>query len=137
MLKDCKIIDLPVIKDQRGNLCFIEANKQIPFGINRVYYLYDIPAGSERGGHAHKALHQLIIAISGAFDILLEDGAGKKTIHMNRSDKGLYICPMIWREINNFSSGAVCLVLASDFFDENDYYRDYFKFISEVSKLKI
>lgn len=134
MLEDCKIIELPVIKEPRGNLSFIEANKHIPFGIERVYYLYDVPGGSERGGHAHKALHQLIIAISGSFDIHLDDGVSKKTIHMNRSYNGLYVCPMIWREIDNFSSGAVCLVLASDFYDEDDYYRDYGNFIQDVNK---
>ena len=130
MLEDCKIIELPVIKEPRGNLSFVEANKHIPFGIERVYYLYDVPGGAERGGHAHKALHQLIIAISGSFDIHLDDGVSKKSIHMNRSYNGLYVCPMIWREIDNFSSGAVCLVLASDFYDERDYYRDYMEFHS-------
>ncbi len=135
MLEDCKIIELPVIKDPRGNLSIVEANKHIPFGIERIYYLYDIPGGAERGGHAHKALHQLIIAISGSFDIHLDDGISKKTIHMNRSYNGLYVCPMIWREINNFSSGAVCLVLASDFYSEEDYYRNYNEFINIVGKL--
>jgi hypothetical protein len=91
-----------------------------------------VPGGAERGGHAHKALHQLIIAISGSFDIHLDDGHEKKTIHMNRSYYGLYVCPMMWREIDNFSSGAVCMVLASNYFDEDDYYRDYSKFISDV-----
>jgi hypothetical protein len=132
MLEDCKIIELPVIKEPRGNLSFVEANKHIPFGIERVYYLYDVPGGAERGGHAHKALHQLIIAISGSFDIHLDDGVNKKTIHMNRGYNGLYVCPMIWREIDNFSSGAVCLVLASDLYHEDDYHRDYDRFISEV-----
>jgi uncharacterized RmlC-like cupin family protein len=110
-------------------LCFIEASKQIPFGIERVYFIYDVPAGSERGGHAHKKLQQLIIAVSGSFDIHLDDGIGKKTIPMDRGNQGLYICPMIWREIDNFSSGAVCLVLASYKYDEEDYFRDYKKFV--------
>lgn len=132
MLEDCKIIELPVIKEPRGNLSIVEANKHIPFGIQRIYYLYDVPGGAERGGHAHKELQQLIIAISGSFDIHLDDGVSKKTIHMNRSYNGLYVCPMIWREIDNFSSGAVCLVLASDFYDEADYYRDYVEFHSIV-----
>jgi hypothetical protein len=91
-----------------------------------------VPGGSERGGHAHKALHQLIIAMSGSFDIHLDDGHGKKTVHMNRSYYGLYVCPMIWREIDNFSSGAVCMVLASDYYSELDYYRHYDQFISDV-----
>jgi len=91
--------------------------------------LYDVPGGSERGGHAHKKLHQLIVAISGSFDVIIDDGKSKKRIHLNRSYQGLYICPMIWRELDNFSSGAVCMVLASDYYDENDYYRDYASYI--------
>lgn len=134
MIDDCKIIDLPMIKNPKGNLTFIEAGRQIPFDIRRVYYLYDIPGGEERGGHAHRALHQLIIAMSGSFDIRLDDGRAKKTVHMNRSYYGLYICPMIWREIDNFSSGAVCMALASEFYDEADYYRDYDQFIRDVRK---
>lgn len=133
MINDCKTIDLPKISDPRGNLTFVEGGRHIPFDIKRVYYLYDVPGGAERGGHAHKALHQLIIAMSGSFDIHLDDGHEKKTIHMNRSYNGLYVCPMMWREIDNFSSGAVCMVLASNYFDEDDYYRDYSKFISDVN----
>lgn len=125
----CNIIDLPKIADQRGNLTFIEGGYQIPFAIERVYYLYDVPGGSERGGHAHKELHQLIIAISGSFDVILDDGKSKKRVHLNRSYNGLYVCPMIWRELCNFSSGSVCLVLASNKYDEADYYRDYAEFI--------
>lgn len=131
-LEDCKMIDLPKINNRKGNLTFIEAGRHVPFEIKRVYYLYDVPGGSDRGGHAHKALHQLIIAISGSFDIHLDDGRSKKTVHLNRSFNGLYLCPMIWREISNFSSGAVCLVVASDFYDEQDYYRDYHAFLKEV-----
>jgi hypothetical protein len=134
MIDDCKIIDLPMIKNPKGNLTFIEAGRQIPFDIRRVYYLYDIPGGEDRGGHAHRALHQLIIAMSGSFDIHLDDGRAKKIVHMNRSYYGLYICPMIWREIDNFSSGAVCMALASEFYDEADYYRDYDQFIRDVRK---
>jgi len=133
-LNTCQIFDLPRINDPRGNLSFIEANRHIPFDIRRVYYLYDVPGGAERGGHAHKALHQLIIAMSGSFDIHLDDGYAKKTIHMNRSYYGLYVCPMIWREIDNFSSGAVCMVLASEYYDELDYYREYNDFISDVKR---
>ena len=132
MLEQCQIIDLPKVNDPRGNLTFIEGERHIPFGIKRVYYLYDVPGGAEQGGHAHKDLHQLIIAVSGSFDILLDDGHSKKTMHMDRSYYGLYVCPMIWREINNFSSGAVCMVLASEYYDELDYYRDYTKFIRDV-----
>lgn len=133
-LHKCQIFDLPRINDPRGNLTFIEANRHIPFDIRRVYYLYDVPAGSERGGHAHKALHQLIIAISGSFDIHLDDGQARKTVHMNRNYNGLFVCPMIWREIDNFSSGAVCMVLASDYYDEGDYYRNYADFINDTKK---
>lgn len=131
----CQIVDLPRINDPRGNLTFVEAKRHIPFDIRRVYYLYDVPGGAERGGHAHKALHQLIIAMSGSFDIHLDDGHAKKTVHMNRSYYGLYVCPMIWREIDNFSSGAVCMVLASDYYDEQDYYRDYNSFMIDVQKV--
>ena len=125
----CKIIDLPKINDPRGNLTFVEGGNQIPFDIQRVYYLYDVPGGAERGGHAHKGLHQPIIAMSGSFDVVLDDGANKKRVHLNRSYSGLYVCPMIWRELDNFSSGSVCMVLASNKYDEEDYYRDYAEFM--------
>jgi len=134
MIKDCKIVELPKIDDPRGSLTFIEADRHIPFSFQRVYYLYDVPGGAERGGHAHKALHQLIIAMSGSFDIHLDDGLEKKTVHLNRSYYGLYVPPMMWREIDNFSSGSVCMVLASDYYDELDYYRDYGKFCEDAKK---
>jgi hypothetical protein len=123
------MIDLPKITDQRGNLTFIEGGHQVPFTIQRVYYLYDVPGGSERGGHAHKDLHQLIVAMSGSFDVVLNDGQNMRRVHLNRSYNGLYVCPMIWRELDNFSSGAVCMVLASNYYDEADYYRDYEDFL--------
>ena len=129
-LKECRIIDLPKISDPRGNLTFIEGERHIPFDIQRVYYLYDVPGGAERGGHAHKGLHQLIIAMSGNFDVVLDDGYHKKRFHLNRSYYGLYLCPMIWRELDNFSSGSVCLVLASNLYDEDDYYRNYQQFLA-------
>lgn len=132
-INSCTIINLPKISEPRGNLTFIEGPEgasHIPFGIKRVYYLYDVPGGAERGGHAHKDLHQLIVAMSGSFDIVLDDGFSKKRFHLNRSYQGLYICPMIWREMDNFSSGAVCMVLASNFYDESDYYRDYKEFLA-------
>ena len=125
----CRYIDLPKIQDTRGNLTFIEGNNHSPFNIQRVYYLYDVPGGAERGGHAHKALHQLIIAMSGSFDVVLDDGKEKKRYHLNRSYNGLYVCPMIWRELDNFSSGSVCMVLASNTYDEDDYYRDYKEYL--------
>jgi WxcM-like, C-terminal len=128
-LEDCKIIGLPRITDPRGNLTFIEGNHHVPFDIKRVYYLYDVPGGAERGGHAHKELQQLIIAMSGSFDVVLDDGNVKHRFHLNRSYYGLYIGPMVWRELDNFSSGSVCMVLASIPYDESDYYRDYDEFI--------
>jgi hypothetical protein len=121
----CRTIELPVIHDARGNLTFIEGERHIPFSIQRVYYVYDVPGGSERGGHAHKGLHQLIIAMSGSFDVILDDGSERKRFHLNRSYFGLYVCPMIWRELDNFSSGSVCMVLASNRYDEDDYYRSF------------
>jgi dTDP-4-dehydrorhamnose 3,5-epimerase-like enzyme len=131
-IKDCKIIDLPKIADPRGNLTFIEGGRHAPFEIKRVYYLYDVPGGAERGGHAHKGLHQLIIAMSGSFDIVLDDGREKKRFHLNRSYYGLYVCPMIWREMDNFSSGSVCLVLASQLYAPADYYRDHAEFLKVI-----
>jgi len=124
----CEIMQLPKIQDPRGNLTFIEGGNHIPFDILRVYYLYDVPGGSERGGHAHKELHQFIIAMSGSFDIVLDDGEKKKRVHLCRSYYGLYVPPMIWREIDNFSTSSVCMVLASNRYDESDYYRDYTEF---------
>lgn len=128
----CQIIALPKISDPRGNLTFIEGGRHIPFSIQRVYYLYDVPGGSERGGHAHKELQQLIIAISGSFDVIIDDGKVKKRIHLCRSYYGLFLCPMIWRELDNFSSGSVCMVLASNKYDEADYYRDYSEFLDAL-----
>lgn len=132
MLVDCKLLELPKIADPRGNLTFVENQTHIPFNIKRVYYTYDVPGGAERGGHAHKELIQLIIAMSGSFDITLDDGFEKQKFHLNRSYFGLYVCSMIWREIDNFSSGSVCMVLASEFFDEADYYREYQDFLNAV-----
>ena len=126
----CEIIQLPQITDARGNLSFIEGGRHVPFDIARVYYLYDVPGGAERGGHAHKGLHQLIIAMSGSFDVVLDDGVSKKRHHLNRSNMGLYVCPMIWRELDNFSSGSVCMVLASNKYDEEDYYRNYDEYLA-------
>ena len=133
-LEDCKIIDLPKIADPRGNLTFIEGNQHIPFDIRRVYYLYDVPGGAERGGHAHKCLSQLIISMSGSFDVILDEGGEKKRFHLNRSYQGLYVCPMIWRELDNFSSGSVCMVLASNIYEESDYYRDYNEYLVAIKK---
>jgi dTDP-4-dehydrorhamnose 3,5-epimerase-like enzyme len=131
-----KLCDLPKITDPRGNLTFIEGGSHIPFNIQRVYYLYDVPGGAERGGHAHKNLYQLIIAISGSFDVVLTDGKEKKRFHLNRSYEGLYVPTMLWRELDNFSSGSICMVLASNTYDEADYYRDYNEYLADLKKLK-
>ena len=128
-LDQVRIIDLPKVADQRGNLTFVEGGRHVPFEIKRIYYLYDVPGGAERGGHAHKALQQLIIAMSGSFDVVLDDGAQKKRVHLNRPYYGLYVPTMLWRELDNFSSGAVCMVLASNLYDEQDYYRNYRDFL--------
>lgn len=129
-LQYCRLIDLPKISDPRGNLTFIEGNRHVPFEIRRVYYTYDVPGGTDRGGHAHKNLYQVIIAMSGSFDVVLDDGFNKNRFHLNRSYFGLYVCPMMWRELDNFSSGSVCLVLASNLYDPHDYYRDYEEFLT-------
>lgn len=131
-IKDCRIIELPKIYDPRGNLTFIEGGEHIPFDIQRVYYLYDVPGGSERGGHAHRNLEQLIIAMSGSFDVVLDDGFEKKRFHLNRSYYGLYVNTMVWRELDNFSSGSVSMVLASNKYTEDDYIRDYPEFLRNV-----
>ena len=133
---NCRLIELPKIKDSRGNLSYIEGGVHIPFQVARVYYLYDIPGGADRGSHAHKNLQQLIIAITGSFDVHLDDGRRKKVINLNRSHVGLYMGPMIWRYLDNFSSGAVCMVLASEKFNEEDYLRDYSEFIKNISNAK-
>jgi len=126
-----KIIDIPKINNTKGNIGVIE-NDTIPFDVKRVYYLFDVPSGAKRGGHAHKKLKQVLIAISGSFDVVLKNGKSKEIITLNRPDKGLLIENNIWRELENFSSGSVCLVLASEEFSENDYirsYKDYLSFI--------
>jgi dTDP-4-dehydrorhamnose 3,5-epimerase-like enzyme len=132
MIKDCKIIQFERIGNDVGNLTFIESINHLPFNIKRVYYISEIPCGAKRGAHAHRALHQIIIALSGSFDIELDDGKDKKKITLSKNDQGLYVCPMIWRDIDNFSDNSVCLVLASEYYDELDYYRDYDKFIKDT-----
>lgn len=129
---ESKLIELPKVFDARGGLCFVEAKKHIPFEINRIYYLFNPAPATERGAHAHKALEQLIIAISGSFEIVLDDGYSKKTILLDKPWEGLYVPRMIWRDLKSFSSDAVCLVLASEFYDEADYFRDYNDFLKAV-----
>ena len=135
-VEDCKIVELPRVADRRGNLTFIESRVHLPFEIKRVYYLYDVPGGASRAGHAHKALHQLIIAMSGSFDVTVDDGHVCKKFHLNRSHTGLYMPPMIWREIDNFSSASVCMVLASAYFEEPDYYRNYEEFLLVANRAR-
>ena len=125
---DCSVIEMDKHHSYVGNITVVENNETVPFEINRVYYLYDIPGGEERGGHAHKTLRQLLVAASGSFDVVLNDGNVKRTFSLNRPYQGLLIVPGIWRELNNFSSGAICLVLASHPYDANDYIRDYAQF---------
>lgn len=128
---DCSVIELNCYSsDRRGNMSVVENGKSIPFDIKRVYYLYDVPGGVERGGHAHRSLYQLIIAVSGSFSVTLDDGHLKRTILLNRPYKGLLIVPGLWRTIEDFSSGAVCMVLASSEYDEEDYIRDYSSFLN-------
>jgi len=135
-IHECKIVDLPKIYEPRGNLTFIEGGNHIPFDIKRVFYLYDVPGGAERGGHAHKELEQFIVAMSGSFDVVLDDGTENRRVHLNRSYFGLYVPPMIWANLENFSSGSVSMVLASNTYDEADYYRDYGEFLAAASKEK-
>lgn len=131
-IQDCHLIDLPKINDERGNLTFIEGGRHLPFDIRRVFYVYDVPGGSQRAGHALKSCHQFIVAVSGSFDVLLDDGCSRQRFHLNRSHYGLCVTPLIWREIDNFSSNSVCLVLASAAYSESDYYRDYESFLAAV-----
>lgn len=135
-LNDCRILELPKIHDPRGNLTFIEGDIHVPFGIQRVYYLYDVPGGADRGAHAHRNLHQFIVAMSGSFDVVLDDGVDQRRFHLNRSYFGLYVCPMMWRYLDNFSSGAVCMVLASSRYSESDYIRDYDEFMAAAKELR-
>ena len=129
---DCNIIELPKISNRAGNITPVHGNKELPFPINRIFYLYDIPSGEDRGAHAHKECHQFLIAASGSFEVKVDDGITKKTIFLNRPNYGLHIPPGIWAEEINFSSGAICLVLASHKYDESDYLRDYKEFLEYI-----
>jgi len=127
---DCAILPLSKIYNRAGNITIVEGQKHIPFDIQRIYYLYDIPGGEDRGGHAHKELYQLIVAASGSFNVLLDDGQNKKIVTLNRPDYGVMVLPGIWRELFEFSSGAICLALASRKYDKDDYIRSYDQFVS-------
>ena len=127
-VKDSVLIDLPVVNDVRGNLAFIQEGF-LPFDFKRIYYLFDVPSTAYRGGHSHKIQNEVLIALSGSFEVILKDGVSEKTVLLNKPNIGLHIPTGIWRELQNFSSGAVCLVLAEDLFDESDYIRDYQEFL--------
>ena len=133
-IADCKIIELPRFLDTRGNLTFAEQHNQVPFEIKRAYWIYDVPGGEARGGHAHKELHQLIIAASGSFTVTLDDGIAKRSFFLNHPYQGLYLKPGLWRILEDFSSGAVCLVLASDIYKQEDYIRNYQEFLEYWKK---
>ena len=133
---DCVILPLSKIHNRAGNITIVEGQTHIPFDVRRIYYLYDIPGGEDRGGHAHKELHQLIVAASGSFNVLLDDGQNKKIVTLNRPDYGLMVVPGIWRELFEFSSGAICLVLASQKYDQADYIRSYDQFVDFRQKKK-
>jgi hypothetical protein len=124
-IDDCRIIDLSRINRPEGSLTVVEANRDVPFRIARVYYLYDVPSGASRGGHAHKHVEQLIVSATGSFAVVVDDGSARQTIRLDRAYRGLYVPRLIWRELQDFSTGAVCLVLASDPFSEVDYLRNY------------
>ena len=135
---NCCVIELNKVHNRSGNLTFIEDRMEIPFDVRRLYYLYDVPGGAERGGHAHRKLEQLIVAASGCFDVVLDDGKNRKVVQLNRPYFGLHVVPGIWRELINFSSGAICLVLASEKYDVDDYIRDYdvyLKYTNESSPI--
>ena len=133
---NCSVVSLPKVHNRAGNITAVENNLTAPFEIKRVYYLYDVPGGEDRGGHAHKKLEQFIVAVSGAFDVIIDDGFNKKIVRLDRPYMGLHVIPGIWRELENFSSGAICLVLASEVYDEQDYLRDYNEFKTWKNYLK-
>ena len=131
---DCMVIDLPNVADHRGNLTYIEGTRHVPFEVRRVFYIYDVPSGESRGGHAHRALQQFLICLSGSLDVELDDGASRRVHHLNRPWRGLYVPPLIWARETNFGSGTVCLVLTSAFYEEGDNIRDYSLYLSILNE---
>ncbi|WP_445454312.1 sugar 3,4-ketoisomerase [Flavobacterium sp. 25HG05S-40] len=129
-IADCKLIDFPKNHQLNGNLTSITNGIEVPFDINRIYYLYDVPGGNSRGGHAHKDLHQIMVALSGSFTVTLDDGQDKKSFHLYQPYQGLLLPPGLWRDLDTFSSGSICMVLASELYDEEDYFRNYEEFIA-------
>lgn len=131
---DCRVMDLPVIQAPEGDLTVLEGEEHVPFSISRVYYIYGVPQGAQRGGHAHRELQQLLIAVSGKFDVLLDDGVERRAVTLDHPSRGLLLTPMIWRELVDFSGEAVCVVLASEHYDEGDYFREYEDFLAAVNR---
>ncbi|MEM9649893.1 MAG: FdtA/QdtA family cupin domain-containing protein [Bacteroidota bacterium] len=131
---DCSVIDISKVHSDSGNITVVENNQNIPFAVKRVYYLYDVPSGEARGGHAHYELEQFILAASGSFDVIIDDGTNRKRVSLNRPNLALHIVPGLWREIDNFSSGSICLVLASNIYEESDYIREYDSFLKYVER---
>jgi dTDP-4-dehydrorhamnose 3,5-epimerase-like enzyme len=132
----CQFIDFQIISDQRGNLAVVEGGRELDFDIARVFFIYDVPGGADRAGHAHHELHEVLIAISGSFDVVLDDGITQQRCQLNRSHRGLHVPPMVWRHLDNFSSNSVCLVLASEVFNESDYIRDHEEFSRLAAELR-
>ena len=133
---DCSVIDVSKIHNEAGNITVVENSDNIPFDVKRIYYLYDVPGGEARGGHAHYDLEQFVVAASGSFDVILDDGKNRKRVSLNRPNLALHIVPGLWRELDNFSSGSISLVLASHKYDENDYIRDYNEFLEfKINKI--
>lgn len=135
-LGDCSLLPLPRIADPRGNLSFVEAGRPLPFQIQRAYWIYDVPGGEMRGGHAYHTLREVFIALSGSFDVVLDDGRATRTVSLNRSYRGLFVPNLIWRRLENFSTNAVCLILASGHYDASDYIRDYGQFLAAASSVR-
>lgn len=132
-IDQCRLIQLPMVSHPSGGLTFLEGDRHVPFAIKRVYFIHGVPSGSRRGAHAHLALHQVLVAANGSFEVILDDGTTRRSFVLGDPNQGLYICPMIWRELVGFSEGAVCLAIASEYFSENDYVRDYAHYLQKLA----